>query len=95
MFKILYIEYSCFFTNIVRLKTKLIYLKPKTMKKNVGKIDMIIRIALGLIIGGLGIYFKCWLGLIGIILIATAFIGFCPAYTLFNCNTCKKEESKE
>lgn len=64
------------------------------MKKNIGKIDMIIRIIIGLAIGAVGYYYKSWFGLIGIIPLATAFIGFCPAYTLFNCNTCKKEEVK-
>lgn len=64
------------------------------MKKNIGKIDMIIRIVIGLAIGAVGYYYQSWFGLIGIIPLATAFIGFCPAYTLFNCSTCKKEEVK-
>ncbi len=64
------------------------------MKKNVGKIDMIIRIALGLIIGAVGFYFKSWWGLAGIIPFLTAFAGFCPAYLPFGINTLKKETQK-
>jgi hypothetical protein len=64
------------------------------MKKNVGKIDMIIRIVIGLAIGAVGFYYSSWFGLIGIIPFATAFIGFCPAYTLFGINTGKNEATK-
>jgi hypothetical protein len=64
------------------------------MKKNIGTIDMIIRIVIGLAIGVVGYLNSSWFGLIGIIPVATAFIGFCPAYTLFNWNTSKKEEVK-
>lgn len=64
------------------------------MKKNVGKIDMIIRIALGLIIGVVGFYFKSWWGILGIVPFLTAFIGFCPAYLPFGINTKKKSVEK-
>lgn len=60
------------------------------MKKNVGKVDMIIRIALGLIIGAVGVYLKSWWGLIGLLPFLTAFMNFCPAYLPFKINTCKK-----
>jgi hypothetical protein len=60
------------------------------MKKNVGSLDKIIRIVLGLAIGAAGVYYGCWLGLIGIVPIATALINFCPLYTLFGISTCKK-----
>jgi hypothetical protein len=64
------------------------------MKKNIGKIDMIIRIVIGLVIGAVGFYFKSWFGLIGIIPFATAFIGVCPAYPLLGISTNKSEKSK-
>ncbi|MFZ4464178.1 MAG: YgaP family membrane protein [Bacteroidales bacterium] len=64
------------------------------MTKNVGKIDMIIRIALGLIIGLVGFYFKSWWGIIGIVPFLTAFIGVCPAYLPFGINTAKKTTEK-
>ncbi|MCB0166669.1 MAG: DUF2892 domain-containing protein, partial [Anaerolineae bacterium] len=37
------------------------------MKCNVGSIDRIIRVVLGLVIMALGFYFNSWLGAIGII----------------------------
>ena len=60
------------------------------MKNNVGKTDKIIRIIMGLAIGGLGIYFKSWFGLIGIVPVLTALINWCPLYAPFKINTCKK-----
>ncbi len=60
------------------------------MKKNIGKTDSIIRIILGLIITGLGIYFKTWWGLIAIIPLLTGITGYCPLYSLLGINTCKK-----
>mgnify|MGYP001467974259 CR=1 FL=1 len=63
------------------------------MKANVGTVDRVIRIIVGLIIlsllfildGGIK-----YIGLIGIVPILTAFIKFCPLYTIFNINTCSR-----
>lgn len=62
------------------------------LKKNIGKVDQIIRIILGLILvsffflldGGLR-----YIGIIGLVLILTSFMKFCPLYTLFGINTNK------
>ena len=62
------------------------------MKTNVGTIDRIIRVIIGLGILGAGYYFKNWLGLIGIVPLLTAFVGFCPAYLPFGLNTCAKPD---
>jgi len=57
---------------------------------NVGTTDRVIRIVVGLalialtLMGQIGIW--GWLGLVPI---ATAFLKFCPAYTLFGIRTCK------
>ena len=59
------------------------------MEKNVGKADRIIRIIVGLIIIGIGIYYKSWWGAIGIIPIITGGLGWCPAYLPFKINTNK------
>ncbi|MDZ7376401.1 MAG: DUF2892 domain-containing protein [candidate division KSB1 bacterium] len=59
------------------------------MKKNVGSIDRVIRVILGLAIIGLGIGFKSWLGLIGLVPMLTAIIGWCPLYRPFGISTCK------
>jgi len=59
------------------------------MKQNVGNIDKIIRIILGIIIGALGFYFKSWWGLVGIVPVATALLNFCPFYPMMGINTKK------
>lgn len=66
------------------------------MKKNVGKADRVVRIVLGLIIIVLGFSFESWWGVIGIVPIFTALIGWCPAYLPFGLSTCKTKapESK-
>ena len=58
------------------------------MKKNVGKTDKIIRIALGVLVAAAGIYFKSWWGLLAIIPLATAFLNFCGIYSIFGWSTC-------
>lgn len=60
------------------------------MKCNVGKTDKVIRLILGLAIIATGIYYGSWLGVIGLMLIATAVISWCPAYLPFGLSTIKK-----
>jgi hypothetical protein len=59
------------------------------MKQNVGKIDRLIRFVVGL--GILSLIFvgpqTMW-GLLGLIPLGTAVIGWCPPYTLLGINTC-------
>lgn len=57
------------------------------MKKNVGSADKIVRIVVGIAIVAAGFYFKSWWGLIGIVPLATAFMGFCPLYLPLNLST--------
>ena len=59
------------------------------MTKNVGQTDKIIRWVLGLVIIVAGIYLKSWWGVIGIVPILTAVIGWCPIYLPFGISTCK------
>lgn len=58
--------------------------------KNVGKIDRMLRVVVGL--GLLSLVFvgpqTLW-GLVGLVPLATAAIGFCPAYRLVGINTCR------
>ena len=61
------------------------------MKANVGSIDRTLRILAG--IGLLALVFVLegnarWLGLVGIVPLATGLFRFCPAYLLFGLNTC-------
>ena len=62
------------------------------MKHNVGSIDRLLRIILGLLIAILGVVFDSWWGLIGIIPLATGLFSFCPLYFLLNLSTVKKEK---
>ncbi len=65
------------------------------MKKNVGGIDRILRLAVGLILLGWGVLAQNLWGLIGIIPLFTAAIGWCPAYLPFGISSCKTEDSPE
>jgi len=60
------------------------------MKKNIGNADKLIRVVIALAIGGLGLYFNSWWGLLGIVPLLTAFISFCPLYSFFGLNTVRK-----
>ena len=64
------------------------------MEKNIGTLDRGVRIVLGLAIIGLGVYFKNWLGLIGVALILSGLIGWCGLYKLLGINTCKIKKVK-
>ncbi|GAB4180330.1 MAG: DUF2892 domain-containing protein [Calditrichia bacterium] len=64
------------------------------MKCNVGKFDRIFRIILGLVILAVGYYYQSWWGLVGLVPLLTAAIGWCPLYVPFGVKTCKVEESK-
>ena len=60
------------------------------LPSNVGKIDAIIRLIVGIVL--IGVIFVVespwrWLGLIGLIPIITALFGFCPLWQLLGINT--------
>jgi type IV secretory pathway TrbD component len=59
------------------------------MKQNVGGIDRILRILAGLVIIGWGLYAQNWLGAIGLVLLVTGLISWCPAYLPFGLSTRK------
>ena len=60
------------------------------MKLNVGSADRVIRIVVGVAICAAGWYYHSWWGLIGLVPIVTASIGWCPAYLPLGLST-KKE----
>jgi len=62
------------------------------MKCNVGKTDRIVRVIVGLAIVWAGFYYEKWWGLLGIVPLVTAAIGYCPAYTPFKFSTCRKDD---
>ena len=59
------------------------------MKSNVGGIDRILRIVLGLVLIGLTVSgtIGVW-GWVGAVLLGTGLVGWCPPYALFGFNTC-------
>jgi hypothetical protein len=59
------------------------------MNKNVGSSDRTIRVIAGLIIIFIGIYFKSWWGVVGVLPIVTAMLRWCPAYLPFGISSCK------
>ena len=62
------------------------------MTKNVGRRERVIRLILGIAIFVTGLlYNSCW-GLIGLIPIITASIGFCPLWSALGISTVKKTE---
>ncbi len=60
------------------------------MKINMGSVDRVLRVVAGLVIIGAGIAFRSWWGVIGVIPLATAAIGFCPLYALLGVSTRKQ-----
>jgi len=61
------------------------------MTKNVGTLDRGLRVILGL--GLLSLFFvldgnERWFGIIGLVPLGTAFIGYCPAYSIIGVNSC-------
>ena len=63
------------------------------MKLNVGGIDRILRIVVGLALIGatLAGMLPVW-GWIGVVPLVTGIFKFCPAYTLLGMNTCPMEK---
>lgn len=61
------------------------------MNANVGTIDRVIRAVLGVALLSLIFILEGnarWWGLIGLVPLATAALGWCPAYLPFGINTC-------
>lgn len=62
------------------------------MKANIGGIDKVLRILVGLALIAWVLLANgpvwAWFGVLPIV---TALVNFCPAYTILGINTCKKE----
>jgi len=62
------------------------------MKTNVGKLDRIFRLLAGVALLSLLFVLESpwkWVGLLGIVYIATALARWCPAYSVMGINTCE------
>jgi DUF2892 family protein len=70
----------------------IVTLSESIMEANVGGVDRVVRIVIGLAI--LSLFFvldgpKHWWGLVGLVPLATGFIGWCPAYVPLGIRTRK------
>lgn len=64
------------------------------MTTNIGGVDKVVRVLIGLVLLSLLFLLKGqarWFGLIGLVPLVTAFVGFCPLYRLLGMNTCPKK----
>lgn len=69
-----------------------------TLKKNVGNIDSIIRVVLGALAVGFGFYYGGYwllLGVVGLILVSTGTLSFCPFYRLMKISTMNPNLERE
>jgi hypothetical protein len=62
------------------------------METNVGSADRALRVMAGLIVIFIGIDLKSWWGIVGLVPLATAVIGWCPVYLPFGISTCKTKK---
>ncbi|NFT93654.1 DUF2892 domain-containing protein [Clostridium botulinum] len=58
------------------------------MKCNVSRTEQIIRIVIGISIILIGLYFRNWWGIIGLVPIITGSIRYCPINDILGISTC-------
>jgi len=63
------------------------------MYTNMGKADRIIRLILGVALIALGILYSGWLIAVGVILLLTALLSYCPLYSIFRLSSKKKKSA--
>jgi Inner membrane protein YgaP-like, transmembrane domain len=67
----------------------------QSMKANVGGVDKILRIVVGLGLLSLILILQGdvrWWGLIGLVPLLTGLVNFCPLYALLGLNTCPMKD---
>lgn len=63
------------------------------MKSNVGTADKIVRLVMALALFSLFFILpgdQKWFGLIGFVPLLTGLLNWCPLYTIFGLNTCRR-----
>ena len=64
------------------------------MNKNIGGIERIVRIVVGLVLIALAATGTVgWWGWLGVVPLATGLMGWCPRYSLLGINTCKNRNA--
>ncbi|MGB9719634.1 MAG: YgaP family membrane protein [Candidatus Anstonellales archaeon] len=66
----------------------------KNMKQNVGILDQTLRIVVGIFLIVLGFYYgNNWiLYIVGVVVLVTGILGYCPIYEILNMSTVQKGE---
>ena len=64
------------------------------MHQNVGGIDQILRIVLGVVICTIGVIYNNWWGMVGLIPLVTETMSWCPLYNLVVLSSLKISESE-
>jgi hypothetical protein len=60
------------------------------MQHNVGSVDKLLRISVGIILLGLTLTNVIgWWGVIGVVPLLTGLVNWCPAYSLLGIRSCK------
>ena len=62
------------------------------MTRNIGGIDRAVRVVVGLALLSLTVLLEGdarWFGLVGLVPLATALVGWCPLYSPFGISTCR------
>lgn len=63
------------------------------MNANVGKTDKLVRLVLAVILFSLFFILEGnlkWIGLVSIVPLMTGLMNWCPLYTIFGMNTCRR-----
>jgi hypothetical protein len=61
------------------------------MRKNIGSVDRLVRAVAGIAIIVAGMLAQSWWGLLGLLPLLVAAVGYCPPYALFGINTAKAD----
>lgn len=61
------------------------------MERNIGRLDRNIRLGAGAAIIGAGLYYGSWLGLLGLLPIASAITGRCGLYCPLGISTVERD----
>jgi len=80
--KLLFIDAS----HVLVYNDRMKIIKTQTCNTNTNKILKYIRIGLSLVVIGLGIYYRNWIGALGLLTLYTAFTGRCGAALSFKRN---------
>ncbi|WP_243837039.1 YgaP family membrane protein [Psychromonas algicola] len=65
------------------------------IKENVGGIDRTLRIIVGVVLIAIGAWSLSWWGVVGVVLVFTALLSWCPLYLPFGFSTSDKVKQSE